>query len=302
MNYLTICLNPVLQKTLILESLDEDRVNRSSEYYQDASGKGVNVTRVLYQLGEEALHLTHLGAGREQFLKMAEQDGVHLRWVKSSSPIRSCYTLLSRRSRTSTEIVEEGEPVSPGTEEAVLAEFDRLIDRFGALIISGSKAPGYSDGIFPRMVRTASDKGKLTVLDFRRKDLLACLPCRPGIIKPNLTEFAETFFPGEIPAEKESDPDVLDRIREKMEELYSRYSVRTILTRGSRPVLYFDGSSHGEEPVHPVTPVNTIGCGDSFTAGLASALGRGGSLAEAVREGNRCAALNACRLKPGSID
>ncbi len=34
---LTVCLNPVLQKTLVLPKLVENQVNRSKEYYFDIS-------------------------------------------------------------------------------------------------------------------------------------------------------------------------------------------------------------------------------------------------------------------------
>ena len=63
--FLTICLNPVLQKTIVLPHLYEDEVNRSREYYFDAAGKGIFVSKVLMQLGEKAVHLTQAG-GRFQ--------------------------------------------------------------------------------------------------------------------------------------------------------------------------------------------------------------------------------------------
>jgi len=59
--FLTICLNPVLQKTLVLPHLHEDRVNRCREYYFDVAGKGIFVSKVLMQLGEKTVHLTQAG-------------------------------------------------------------------------------------------------------------------------------------------------------------------------------------------------------------------------------------------------
>ncbi len=76
---LVVCLNPTLQKTLVFSSLREGEVNRTPTYYLDASGKGVNVARVLGQLGIESVHLTHAGGMfREVFITLAEQDGLRM--------------------------------------------------------------------------------------------------------------------------------------------------------------------------------------------------------------------------------
>ena len=47
--------------------------------------------------------------------------------------------------------------------------------------------------------------------------------------------------------------------------------------------------------------VNTIGCGDSLTAGIAYALTTGQGLEDAIRVGQNCAAQNAQCLRPGVI-
>ncbi len=60
-SFLTVCLNPTLQKTIVLQKLLEDEVNRTNEHFLDASRKGINVSRVLTQLGAEVIHLTQVG-------------------------------------------------------------------------------------------------------------------------------------------------------------------------------------------------------------------------------------------------
>jgi len=296
---LTICLNPVIQKTIVLPNLVENQVNRSNEYYNDASGKGVNVTRVLTQLGERAVHLTQLG-GRflDYFLSMVEQDGLNIQWVESFSEIRSCYTLLNQSRKTSTEIVEEAVPVEKGTEQRVLDLYHRLLPNCAGIIISGTKAAGFSDAIFPEMVRLSKQQGKFVILDYRGKDLLNSLRFQPEIIKPNYQEFITTFFPPEstIP------PGDLDNlIKEKMWQIYREYQSTTILTRGSQEVLYIDQGAIQSIQPEKITPVNTIGCGDAFTAGLAASWLRGRELLAAIHNGLACAKENALLLRPGVI-
>ena len=84
--YLAVCLNPVIQKTLVFTSLAKGEVNRTSEYRVDASGKGINVARVLGQLGRPAIHLSQLGGPtRDWFLALCAADSLNARWVDSGS-------------------------------------------------------------------------------------------------------------------------------------------------------------------------------------------------------------------------
>jgi 1-phosphofructokinase/tagatose 6-phosphate kinase len=56
-----------------------------------------------------------------------------------------------------------------------------------------------------------------------------------------------------------------------------------------------------ELPVEQVRAVNTIGCGDAVTAGMAHELHRGTPLAQAIDKGLACGKANAMTLRPGTI-
>jgi fructose-1-phosphate kinase PfkB-like protein len=75
MAFLTVCLNPTIQKTLRYPSITPGTVNRTAHHRLDVSGKGINVTRVLTQLGKKVTHLTQLGGVmRPLFLSLCEKD------------------------------------------------------------------------------------------------------------------------------------------------------------------------------------------------------------------------------------
>jgi 1-phosphofructokinase family hexose kinase len=296
--FLTVCLNPVLQKTIVLPELCENEVNRSSEYYLDVSGKGIIVSRVLCQLGEPVIHLTQAGGwNRELFLEMAEKDGINVHSVESGSEIRFCYTLLDRSSKTSTEIVEEAVSVGEGTGEAVLEEYGKLLAAAHTVIISGTKAGGFSDTVFPRMVEMAKNQYKKVIIDFRGDDLINVLPLAPDVIKPNYTEFFETFFP------TDTNETALfnERVEEKMKEIYTMYGTVTVLSHGPKPCLFLDRGEVKTMNPTEIEPVNTIGCGDALTAGFACLYAKGKGVEESVAYGLRCARLNALTLRPGVI-
>ncbi|MDR2482595.1 MAG: PfkB family carbohydrate kinase [Treponema sp.] len=295
-SFLTVCMNPTLQKTLCFSRLIPDRVNRTGRYRLDASGKGINVTRVLTQLGKRCLHLTQLGGAlRPLFLELCRADGLELEWAASGSPIRFCYTLIDEAAGSVTELVEESAPVSAGTEGLLLEAYRRRMPDYGTVIISGTKAAGFSGGLVPRMVQSAKERGKTVILDLRGEDLLGSLPYRPDIIKPNLDEFTATFAP-DMP-----EAGIKERTAAICRELWERYEVKIILTRGKDSVWFAEAGVLEEYPVEAAPPVNTTGSGDAFTAGAAAALSGGASLRDAVAEGVRCGGLNARTLKAGVI-
>ncbi len=300
--FLVVCLNPTIQKTIIVKELQENEVNRSSAYRTDASGKGVNVTRVLSQLGAEVIHLTQSGFGSDYFLDLAKRDNLKLITSPNNSPIRTCTTLISTKNNSVTEIVEESLPVDTETENLILGEYKNLLARTGNVIISGSKAAGFSDKLFPLMVKLAKTAGKKVILDFRGKDLLNSILYKPDIIKINFPEFVSTFFPEYSIGEHEENIELKKLVINKIKELFNTYSIKTVLTRGTMPVIYIDNKgSISEEKIDIIKPVNTIGSGDAFTAGLAFKINQKASLQEAVLFGVECGSKNAALIKPGVI-
>ncbi len=295
--FLTVCLNPVLQKTLSLGVLGPSRVNRLSAHRLDASGKGINVSRVLQQLDQPVVHLTQLGGRfRGTFLELCAADGLSIEWCESGAEIRFCYTVLESDLGRTTELVEEGPSVEPGTEERLGAAFLRLLGDCDWVVFSGSKAAGFSEGLFARWAAEARRLGKGVVLDYRGEDLRRSLESFPRVIKPNLEEFVATFFdhrPGVA--------ELLEAVESKMRQLASEFDIGVVVTRGEADTLVADGRECYRVPVTPVKGVNTTGSGDAFAAGLTLALARGAALREAVLFGQRCGADNAGLLRPGVI-
>jgi 1-phosphofructokinase/tagatose 6-phosphate kinase len=223
--------------------------------------------------------------------------------VESGSPIRFCYTLINKDDESITELVEEAEPVEPGTEQRIWDCYGELLSEQGITIFSGTKARGFSDDLIPLMVRRASEQGKQIILDLRGRDLFHSLEYHPDLIKPNLFEFAQTFAPDLIQNNEimDNEKQVKARIKEICRELCGKYRCRIVLTRGAQSVWFAEGDRFSESSFEPIKPVNPIGSGDAFTAGLAAALGDGTTLEEAVSRGIYCGRLNAGFLKVGAI-
>ncbi len=300
--YLAVCLNPAIQRTIVLERLRRGEVNRVSELSIDASGKGINVSRVLAQLGERAVQLTQAGGhDRRLFLELARRDGIEVEAVETQAELRTCTTVLERSPGATTEIVEEGRAVEPATEQRVRDAFERLLPETHTVIISGTKAPGFSTQIYPWMTGRAKALGRTVIVDYRGDDLIATVPMRPTVIKPNFAEFARTFLAGEDPSEGAENHQLVERVREHMLRLFRDQGIVTVLTRGRFSTLYVDAGEVREERPPDVRVVNTTGSGDAFAAGMAAALAKGLGMGRAVAAGHDCAVRNAGLLRPGVI-
>lgn len=297
--FLSVCLNPTLQRTVCLKQLEKGEVNRAIEARLDASGKGINVSRVLQQLGADVKQLTHIGPGKELFLELCRKDKLEILSIESDSAVRTCITLLDGSEDSTTEIVEPTENVDIRTVDAVRAAYSVELGEVDWVIISGSKAPGYPADLYAEFCRMAFDTGVPILADYRGDELLASIPYKPKLIKINLVEFSATFLP-DLEVSEADDSAALPVVEKKLSEL-SKQGSDYVLTRGAREIYL---ASNGEvQTVTPpkVTPVNTIGSGDSVAAGMAFALAGGADLKTAVIEGAKCGALNATLLKPGTI-
>ena len=302
LKFLAVALNPTIQRTLVLPHLWEGEVNRCAEQRLDAAGKGMNVSRVLAQLGEPVVYLTQCG-GRdgELFLELARRDGVSVSVVAVDAEARTATTLINREKGTTTEIVEEGRPVTRETDRQVRARFAELLPRCHTVIISGSKAPGFAPDLYPWMVEQARRADRTVVVDYRGEDLMRSLAARPDVIKPNFAEFVLTFFGDADVREQETNQALLRRVEERMLQLCRDHGTLTVLTRGRHETLYVDDGAVRRETPPQVVAVNTIGSGDAFTAGFAAARRLGASMPQAVRKGHECACLNVGLLRPGVI-
>ncbi len=319
--FVTLCLNPTIQKTLCFDKISRGEVNRASKNFTDASGKGINASRVLAQLGKQVLHVTQLSKQDKLWFEAElEKHAIKLLAIETAAKARTCTTLIEEHNlesgasgRCVTELVESGNKVEPETEAALIKAIDTLLDGGGlqqidSLIISGSKAPGFKDSLFAKIALKAHAHNVPVVLDIRGADLkellnaLRAAPLKaceaPLVIKPNAQELKETFFEAQTEAMAEN------QINDCIAKLYSEYGVHSVITRGKDSTLAFDGKkllNINSESILQEKVLNTIGCGDAFTAGFAAALADGSGFEAAVRQGIKCAALNAMTIQPGSI-
>lgn len=287
-------LTPAWQQIVVLNQLRIGDVNRASETHWCASGKVLNVGLALTRLGSCVRTLSMIGsdaAGDAMRHDMLRHQ-VDVRWVQSAARQRVCTTLLDQATERTTEIVENFPPCSPSElkvfERAFVEEASASAIEF--VVLTGSLPTRTPPNDFARLLSYVRVPA---ILDIRGTELLAALPYRPLVVKPNREELAHS-----VGRELTGDDDVW----QAMSEINALGAEWVIVTNGSREVFASRNAERLRFTPPAIEVVNPIGSGDCFTAGLVWALQQGKSMPDSISCGIAIAAQNAQQLLPAVVD
>lgn len=300
---LVIGQNSTWQNMYRFTTLRSGEVNRIVEVAASAAGKGANVVRALGLLGSPALLLAYAGGpnGRK-FMDACARDGVAAEFTPTARETRVCTTLIES-SGVITELVEPAPRIDAAERDAFHAAFDRRIDSARMLVIAGTAMDGESPDCYLRFVQEARRRGIPTLLDSYREHGKAALAAGPEILKVNAHELAEiTGMPVATAGERGV----------ACARIAAQFGVRwIIITRGAEGAESYDGRRSVVAATPAVKVVNTIGSGDSVTAGIVARLMRersgapfpdGADIADALRLGVAAGTANCMTWKPGAFE
>jgi tagatose 6-phosphate kinase len=292
---MVICVGttPAVQRTMIFGRLMPNAVNRASRVLETAAGKSVNVARLLGILGKPALATGFAGGDRGRFI-LAELDRHHVLhdFVAVAPDTRMCITVIDQETGEHTELVEESVAVGDEAWEQLRARLRGLIPKARMITMSGTLVPGAPAGFYADCVRWAHDAGIAAIVDATGEPMRLALAQGPDLIKPNRAELA-----GTLGMCIDSEPELIDAMK-RVCELGAR---RVVVTMGGQGAMGQDGADVYRIQIPRVEVVNTIGSGDSVTAGIVCALLDGADFAEACRLGAACGVANALTLTSGEI-
>jgi tagatose 6-phosphate kinase len=289
---------PVYQRSMVFERLQLDEVNRAVSVHDYASGKSVNVARVLHALGQRCVATGFVGGDRGAALvRDLEAAGIGREFVTVDAPTRQCVTVIDRATRTATELVEESYPVRGGDWARLYDVVERLLADADALVLSGSLPPEAPQDFYLSCLALVTRTGMPAVLDTRGEPLRHALRHRDFVVKLNREELAATVgraLPG--------DADVLAAAASVTPE-----GGAVVVTLGAGGAIATDGRGAWRIRVPPVEARSAVGSGDSFSAGLIAGMVDGQSLPDACAFGAACGAANAMtdlagHLSPADVD
>jgi 6-phosphofructokinase 2 len=286
----TLTLNPAIDGASETERVQPTRKIRTTGDRYDPGGGGINVARVIAQLGGAALPVYLAGGATGDVLdEMMAERALPFRRVPIAGHTRIAMSIFERSTGLEYRFVPEGPEVTPGEWLECLAVIDGLDTDW--LVISGSRPRGLPDDCFVTLVRRAGDRGIQVVLDSSGPALAATLDAGGlALIKPSIGEFrALTGLPLEDAGE------IAEAARAVVES--GRAGIVAV-TMGHEGALLAcrEATFHRHAPPVPVR--SATGAGDSFVAAMTLALAEGRPVAHAFLFG--MAAGSATVMLPGT--
>ena len=275
----TVTLNPSLDEWMQLASLRLGGLNRASGFARYPGGKGLNVSRVVHELGGRTMAFGL--AGGEDGLILRERINrlaIPHEFVTVEGSTRNNYKILTSSPRRLTEINTQGPQVSLHALRALERKLIQHAARMRCAALSGSLPPGAPSTIYERWIGLLRRRGIFTVLDASGSALKYGLRARPWMIKPNRQE-AEELLGRRLRSLRSA-------VRAARQLLDAGPDV-VVLSLGVLGALMASSAPAGVWFARPpaVAAASAVGAGDSLIGGFLVGHARGRPLLESFRLG-----------------
>lgn len=288
---LTVTLNAAIDKRYVVEEVRTGEVNRVKECVYTPGGKGLNVSKPAAIYGAEVTATGFVGGHAGHYIEDAlEPFGIKSAFYHMEAESRSCINIWDEKNQLQTEFLEPGFTVTEADFERFLEHFQGLAADADLVTISGSVPKGLDGTAYQRMVKLVREAGKPVILDTSGKLLEQGIKAAPTMIKPNLDEIRM------LTGKDCTDP---EEIIEAAKVLHGRgIRIVTVSLGGDGAVVVSDEGAYRAR-VPRIHAVNTVGCGDSMTAGFALGLSEGLCVKETLRKASAVSAAAAMREETG---
>lgn len=263
----TLTLNPTIDLACEAPEVRPVRKIRTTGERADPGGGGVNVARVVQELGGEVEAVILAGGVTGHFLEeLLDEIGLPRRSVPIAGRTRISQTVLDRSRGEEFRFVAEGPEVSEAEWRSALALLQTLPEG-SWLVASGSLPRGVPEDFYARVAELAQARRLHWVLDSSGPALAAGTGRGAELIKPSQGEF-EALVGRSLRA-----PGALEEAaREAVAEGLAK---RLAVTLGHEGALLATEAGTLRLPALPVEVRGAVGAGDSFVAAMTLALARG---------------------------
>ncbi|HEY2671187.1 MAG TPA: 1-phosphofructokinase family hexose kinase [Rugosimonospora sp.] len=258
---LAVCLNPALDVTYSVTALRPGTSHTVSAVHHRAGGKGVNVARVLAQVGEAVTVCGFAGGSTGRRLRdELTGSGVADRLTGIAGDTRQCVTVVD--DADATVFNEPGPAVADSDWDRLADTFEQQLAGCAAAVMSGSVPPGAPADAYARLVRIARRHGVPTVVDTSGAHLRTAADAGPTVLAPNRDEVG-------LPSGGRAE------LLAAAAELSRRGGGTAVISAGRDGLVAVSGEHRWwARPPRQVTG-NPTGAGDALSAGLARGLARG---------------------------
>lgn len=259
MNIITLTLNPAIDVHCKTESFAPFHENLADIVSRDLGGKGINISRALYQNDVSSTPLILVGEESKQSF----EDG-----LKGQLPDPLFFTAKGGVRENITLHSKEGETrISFRGFEAPADILDLLVQYFSfpldqtIVTFTGSMPAGIKKEDAIQFLLTLKEKGAKLVIDSKSITLEELLLIKPWLIKPNEEEI-QAYLGREID---------FDGLKEEARHLHEAGIDQVVISLGGDGALLSCEEGLYRASVPSVAVKSTIGAGDSSIAGFLAA-------------------------------
>ncbi|CYU11168.1 tagatose-6-phosphate kinase [Streptococcus suis] len=292
---LTITLNPSVDIAYQLDTFHLDTVNRVENVQKTAGGKGLNVTRVLKQIGEDVVATGFIGGEIGSYVKkQLTRNDIKNSFVEIGSETRNCIAVLHDGKQT--EILEQGPTIQEHEALNFIEHLEIILNNIDVVVISGSLPKGLASNYYVNVIELCKKCGVAVVLDCSGEALKNVLESlqKPTVIKPNTEELSQLIG-----------KNVTDDIQELKAVLSSQLFQGIewiVVSLGAKGAFAKHNDKFYRVKIPKIKVVNPVGSGDSTVAGIAAGLVHALPEAELLKNANVLGMLNAQEEQTGYVN
>ena len=262
----TLTLNPAVDIACATDRVQPEHKLRTHGEKYDPGGGGVNVARVIHDLGGQARAIILVGGATGLFYEeLLGAHGVPYTAIPIRGRTRVAMNVREDETGKEFRFVPEGPEITTDEWRAVLAELE--IVEAGWIVASGSLPRGVPDDFYAQAAVIANRRGISTVLDTSGTPLRLALGQGITLAKPSRREF-EALVGHPLPDTPSLEAAALAMVRKGAAEIL-------VISLGAEGALMATASGCIHLPAPEIAPQSAVGAGDSFVAGMTLSLVRG---------------------------
>lgn len=289
-----LCPNPAIDKLYAIDGFTPGEDYPGQRPVTRFGGKGVNVARVLSQLGAKTRLYAFMGEESETGFRREMERRCACTFVTVPGACRTTVNIIDRQQGQETVITEAGPQVGQADVSRMLDMLAQSVQPGDIVACSGSIIAGAPGDLYARASRLAQKNGARCALDCNANALpLSLENAAYAMGKPNERELCAL-----IGQARTQEP---ERIRDYARRLMPPYGA-LLVSMGREGGVLADAQAAYLARVPDVPVISTVGSGDAAFAGALRAMETGLAPDEALRLAMACGTANAMLGEVGSVD
>ncbi len=255
----TVTFNPAIDLTGSVADFASGKVNRVTNAHSRAAGKGINVAKVLRDLGSQVTVSGFLGRENDTpFTQFFEQNQFEQAFVSVEGQTRSNIKLVDNDS-TVTDINFAGFTVTEDNIDQLEQQLLALAEHYDQFVFAGSLPQNLAPEIVAEWITMLRQQGKKVALDSSQAMLQAGVSCSPWLIKPNEHELSQLLG---------CELTTVAQCIEALPKLEQYNIEHVLISMGAEGVLWHNQGQTLLAVPPKVSVASTVGAGDSLVAGF----------------------------------